>query len=478
MKDIRFNPEFNTGICESIHSKLTLVSAISDLKKLLNEKLYVFRFRRMEQVNFSDVVNQNGCIHLKGVKIEGRSLYDYYLEYKPDRFFSVETRKIITFIDEILETSESIKEVTGSYPRLLLNGIFITEDGGIITYLPASIVDYINKHLTIEAQYLIYYPITIKKTRVGRRKASPVDTLKVTEPVGTFDFARAIARALYMFLSKAGLRGKIESFSNPEALFKIIMAQPVFYLGEHVEELYPELGKAIWELMHDRGIQRGSPDRAVSDLKEIIKRCRGMEKTAGPTEKIPLSKRSSFILFKYRISTFFSTKWKYVAIGVVVVLLIFYLFSDIFIGKEKIDYLKGLSPKQVVELYYNAINNLDLNAVDAVFFRRAGKEVRNELATIVVITRMEQAFGKRMVHPDQLEDNQSLPPDSTVYGIDDLSIQQISNDENPVFFASYYRVISTEGILHRYRVEETIFLKKINDYWYITDSKRSVKEEG
>jgi hypothetical protein len=476
MKDTKAQPGFNTGICESTHSKLTLISAIGDLKKLLNQKVYIFRSKTIEHANFLDAVNQDGCIHLKGINIEGRSLYDYYLEYKPARFYSEETRKIIFFTHEILETSEKIREVTGSYPHLLMNGVFITSDGEIITYLPALIVDYINKHLTLEAQYLIYYPITLKKAQARRGKPPSVETIKVTDKVEPFDFARAIARLLYMFLLKIGLKHEVETLSDPGALSRI-MAQPVFYLGDHVREIRPELSDAIWELMHDRGIERGLTDKAISDLKQIIKECLSMEKTSGPIKKIPLLKRSSFILFKSRVSAFFLKKWKYVIVGVLAVLLLLYLFSDIFRGREKIDYLRGLSPRQVVELYYNAINNLDLDALDAVFYKRAGKEIRNELATIVVITRMEQAFGKRMIHPNQLEGSESLPVDSVVFGIDDLNIQQVSDDENPVFFTTYYRVISSEGNLQRSRVEETIFLKKINDYWYITDTKRNIKEE-
>ncbi len=470
---------YNTGICERIHSKRTLISAISDLKKLLNEKVYIFREEGLKQATFSDSVNHAGCIYLKGLEIQGRSLYDYYMEYTPERYFSQKTRRFMTFIERILKTSEVLREVTGTYPYLMLNSVHITSDGGEVTYLPPSIVDFINKHHTAEVQKLLYYCTTLKKAASVKRRDRITEPSSITTSMQSFDFARAVARLLYLFLSKGGNQAKYGvRRSSPESGAALVnTGLPVFYLREFVDDIPVQLSDAVWNLMHDRGVYRGSEQEALADFREIIGKSKTPEKSGEVRQKIPLSRRSSFILIRSRVLTFIAGTWKYILIAVVVALLLLYLLSDLFIGREKHDYLKGLSPRQVVELYYSAVNNLDLDAVDAVFYRRAGKDIRNELATLVVMMRMEQAFGRRLIQPEQLNNMEYLPEDYTVFGIDGLSIKHIVDGEETVFFATYRRVISSEGTVHEYPVEETIYLKKIDDYWYITKSVRNVKEK-
>jgi hypothetical protein len=145
-------------------------------------------------------------------------------------------------------------------------------------------------------------------------------------------------------------------------------------------------------------------------------------------------------------------------------------------GRHKTELPPGLTPRQVVDLYYKAVDELDLDLIDSLFYKHAGKKIKDELSTLYVMLRMEQAFGQKLVTPDENINSNSVPQRSKVYGIRNLHIESRGTSENPVFFATYTRVLSTEGKLYKSSIEETIYLQYINDRWYITKSERKVTD--
>jgi hypothetical protein len=96
------------------------------------------------------------------------------------------------------------------------------------------------------------------------------------------------------------------------------------------------------------------------------------------------------------------------------------------------------------------------------------------MSSLFVMLKMEQAFGKTFVGPDEIDNENYRPEIHTIFGVRDLHIETVRSGEEPVYKARYERVISSGEELAEYEVEETLYLKYINDHWYITKSERII----
>ncbi len=453
---------YSTGICEKHYSKRTLVSVISNLKDFLPEEIHTITKGGVQTSRFSDIVNLDGCIFLKGPVISGISLLDIYKDYKPECFSSDETKRFLHLIVIFIKGAEKYSLYSGRFPQILLNGIFIDEDTLKVTLLPHSIVDYLGKYQSIEKQRLLYFSAGGKKAQIKTRKRIDGGIEK-----DRYDFTLSLARLIYLFFTKPKLSPDSESASShPHTDYG---EMPIFYLRSCVDDIPKELADAIWALMHGKVIK-------LQELVKIIQKSMNNMQASPITGKIPLFKKRGVISFQHRLSVFLSHRWRYIPIVLILLAVVTYLLSDALRARKRIDYTLGLSADQVVQLYYSSINNLDLDAIDSIFFKRSGKKIKDELSTVYVMMKMEQAFGKQLISPDDvLNTNISLEYYS-VFGIKDLEFEQIGDGNDPVFIAHYKRVISSAESINEYDIEETLHLEKIKDRWYITESIRSIQE--
>jgi len=456
-----------TAICENIHSKRTIAEALSHLKRALSEKGYRVTSSTVISETFSDVVYHNGCVSLKGREIKGSTLYDMYKNFTPGTTFSSFGTIFLTVIKRIIETSVLVNLKTGSYPPLLLNSIVLNDNGIEVTYLPFLIIDFVNRHCTAELQKLLHFCcLYTEKIRslqnISLKNSTTGGSYFVTEA----EFASSLAKLIYLFLSK-----KKKTFENKEQPQPVpdIPEEPFLYPGSFFKDMPEKLSDAVWSLLHGQIIE-------LSTLKEIIDTCFTHEQPISTPQRIPLFRRSASILFLYNIRNFFSKRWKPVLIVLICLGAAFYLISDYFSERNSIDYTRGLNPQQVVELYYKAVDNLHLDIIDSLFYKRKGKEIKNELSTLYVMMKMDQAFGQKLMKPDQIEGINNLPPDYRVFGIKNLYIKNIGTDEYPVFLARYTKVLSSEDKIYETKMEETIYLKKYKDHWYIIQSVRKITD--
>jgi hypothetical protein len=462
MKNLPSFEQFSTGICEKYHSKRTLVSVISNLKDLLSDEIHTITKDGVQTSTFRDTINQDGCLFLKGTEICGISLYDIYKDYTPVSFSSEETKRLLRLIVLFLEIAEKYRLYTGRYPRILLNGIFIEENRKKVTILPPSIIDYLNKYKSTEEQRLIYFSADAKKFPIKTHNRVDAEFEKDQS-----EFTFSLARLLYLFFTKPVLSR--DSEKKDSQIHVDYGELPIFYLRSYIDDIPKELADAIWALMHGRIIK-------LLELVKIIQISIDDIQAGQPTGRIPFLKRRGIISFQHRLSVFLSNRWRYIPIVLILLAVVAYLLSDALRVSKRIEYTLGLSANQVVELYYSSINNLDLDAIDALFFKRSGKKIKDELSTVYVMTKMEQAFGKQLIAPDAVPNTNISLDHYLVYGIKDLVFEQISNGNDPVFIAHYMRVISSVERINEYKIEETLYLKKIKDRWYITESVRSIQE--
>jgi hypothetical protein len=157
-----------------------------------------------------------------------------------------------------------------------------------------------------------------------------------------------------------------------------------------------------------------------------------------------------------------------------------YLLYDYLTNKNRVDYTAGLNAEQIVELYLYGVDTLEIDIVDSVFYKRAGKEVKNELSTLYVMVKFEQAFGNVLIGPEEIdEEDLSGTTDKElqgkkVYGLEDIEIQKIVNGDEPTFSAKYKKILSAGDEINVYSIVETLKLKQFKDRWYIIRSDREI----
>jgi hypothetical protein len=458
-----YPPLFSTGICDTSHSKRTLVSLMKGLRTYIPSPVLAIQGEKVHTARFTDIQTERGCVYLSGVTVPGQSLYQMYVDFKAESFRSVETLSFLGMAMSLLDASLTFSQSSGSFPLLLMNSIFIADDGRLITFLPYELMDYLNTFLDDEKRQVLYYPIMVNRNstlRENRKNSDERWGLATNED----EFTQNLARLMYLFFTKYSRSleaGKEQSVYNDR----------VYYLGTEMRGVPREVADTLWNQMHGKPVN-------VEDMRAVLAAGVKQQTPRAPVEKIPIVRRRRVISMKAGITDFFSRRWKLLLIILILLGVALYLLSDALLSRTRQDFTAGLTPMQVVELYYESVNNLDLNYLDAIYYKRSGKKVKDELSTVYVMLKMETAFGKIIVHPDEIAGSIFDHQLHSVFGIRDLELTRMRNGEDPVYRATYTRVVSSGETLHETVMEETIQLQFIDDHWYITKSERSILSEA
>jgi len=454
----------HTGICEDTYTKRTLVSLITGLKQHLPAHFLTVQANRTVPHSLTDVVTENRCIYLKGHRVRGRPLYQICRDLSIDRFNCDDTRALLRYAMVLMDASERYNEHTGGYPPLLLNSIHISDNASEVTFLPYSLVDFLNTFHSDTLRKDLYLPLRGGTRKYHRRQVKKIEADRAARDAaltGEYEFTRSLVRLLYFCLTNHGKK-------NGEENARDKYGDTDLYLRTVMEDAPVAFADILWDVMHGQVA-------TLNRLREIISSIlRKSTQTVQPL-KIPFMKRKGVIHFKRALSAFFIRGWKYIAIVLIICGVGGYLLSDVLKSRIREDYTAGLSPRQVVELYYQAINDLNLDVIDAVFYKRSGKKIKDELSTVFVMLKMEEAFGKIRIHPEDTDVEEFKPGLHTVFGIKDLDVQMVQDEPDPVFQTRYLRVISSGEELYAYSVDETIHLKYIAGRWYITESERIIE---
>lgn len=457
-------PLFGTGICNSTHSKRTIVSLINGLKSHIPASIHVVSGDQVSLDSFTGIVTEKGCIYLGGAAVSGVSLYDVYRDYRAASFKNSETEKFLRTVIALIDASIKYRDVSGGFPILLLNSVYVTEDHSKITYLPFSLIDYLNTFYDDVTRQILYYPAMIDQASGEKSEKHSTGRGKMEKLVDEHLCSQILARLMYLFFTR---NRRLDGTGMEQSAYD----SRVYYLKTEIEDIPKALADTLWDIMHGKQIQ-------LALLRETIASSATKKTELERAEKIPFSRRRNVVSFREGMAGFFTRRWKVLLVILILFGVALYLLSDVMRSTRREDYTAGLAPRQVVELYFTAINTLDLNVLDAIYYKREGKQVKNELSTVFVMLKMESAFGKALVHPDELTEGEFDPQLHTVFGIRDLELGLIQDDAVPVFRARYVRVISSGEGLHETVIEETIQLQYIDDHWYITESERSILSEG
>jgi len=437
MKKIELTQMFHTGICESTVSKRTIISLISGLKRIIHDPIHCVTHGHISSTCFTEVINQEGCIFLSGFTPIGKSLFDLYLDYFPENYRSALTERCISAIVAVIKAAELLYRKIGFYPPFQLNSVYINREENSVIFLPHRIIDFLNLYKQDEEKKVL---------------SVCSEGISGTEPLKEKDFALCIARTLYLFFSK----------NQP------VDGAGIFDITSFIPDAPRSISDNLWDILHRRNAE-------LQDLLAVLES--PIDTTIShPSSKIPFNRRKPFLVFKYSFSRFLAKRKIQILILLLVAGVLFYLVSDYFRHRVEIDYTLGLQPMQVVELYFQAVDELDIDVLEAVLYGRAGREIRNEVSRIYVMTKLEQSFARRIDEGQESDPGSGLIHESPLdaYRIENLDILQMTNGELPVFKARYKKILITPESTSVYSYREMIYLKQYKDHWYIIKIEREL----
>jgi len=101
----------------------------------------------------------------------------------------------------------------------------------------------------------------------------------------------------------------------------------------------------------------------------------------------------------------------------------------------------GLSPRQVVESFYQSVNSLDHERMEDCVSGRAGRQLIDQVINVFVISRVQQGYeGRALVRSAAEWDRAGRPrvaPPEGVFGITDLDVTPLSGGSEPAFQVRY-----------------------------------------
>jgi hypothetical protein len=456
------NHLFNTGICEATHSKRVIVNAFAGAKDFLGLAVLTVRGETLFRQVFDGAVTVDGCLCLTGADVGGVSLVEAYagaqigeepvrtrvlFEGKgPSDQVSVD---FMTLFRSFVEAAIVVRNETGSLPRLFINGIFFDVEDGSFTYLPPALADYLSSYLSEGKRRSVFFVAGGRAAeRPSRRAASALADERFP---GECAFARSCARFAYRFFAGEG-----ESDESP-----------VYFLGDRAPGFPRPLADLVWDAMRDERVDLESFRKAL----ELSKQRLGTVTAGKPSGRVPLGKRGRFISLKHSVGRLFSSKWRLALLIFVLGGVMAYVFFDFTPGKGTQDRVSDLSPRSMVELYYSAMNRLDLDLVQSLLRRRAGRKAMNELSTLYVMAKLGQVYGGKY----QAAGGTGL---SDILSIQDLDIVQVADDVAPVFRARYKKTINTGDKKSEYLMGDTLLLQKLRDRWYIVNVESTILKES
>ena len=181
----------------------------------------------------------------------------------------------------------------------------------------------------------------------------------------------------------------------------------------------------------------------------------------------------------FRRRVFLQRNLRTIVVASVVVLAVGGILGSIIANQFKPRTTRGLSPRQVVEVFYTSMGVLDHTTMEDAVVGDAGKGVINEAVNLFVISRVTQGYEGRSNIMSAAEwvaaGKPELPAGVGVYGASNLEIMAEQGAPQPVFRVSYlmWRPGGDDGQQARGALQrgvptsERVFLRQDRGDWVI-----------
>jgi len=440
---------------------------VNNIKRLavtsnLTSKIY-------KQISVQDLLSEPGIIIKDTFSKKWECTESFEYEGKlifPGPFYDGTTlADTVMDIDTILKFAKALqKAMKGNFPLkgYYPPGIFSTSEGDIL-FFPPQLINYVVNQLSDEANLKYWQPYNHPDAHGEQEYSFILAVLTYKLLTGSMPYTGSTiteirekmrnSRPVKIELLAPGIKDGIAELINGSLNLKDIK------LFDWIEQL------GLWK-----------KEGAQNTLNE--KNLLVLQKTA---EKKRKKRDNDFIR-----SQFFSHNWK--TIGIIAIVFTIILSFSIGPIKKSLEppVTQGMSSSQVVELYYKAYNDMDVETMEDCVKKGIGSHDINEITQMYVISKVRTGYeGKTGLISAQDWSNgliTELSEGEQIAGIANFHIKYLGNS---IFRTNYVRWF-TESLSENNSTEilkpkkviytDTLTLDKIKDVWTIIKLERNTKE--
>jgi hypothetical protein len=394
-----------------------ILTKLGELRKLPG---HIIRDAEIEEWRIEGAFKHEGRLYLHGPHLRG-----LFLEMAIQKSFPA----ALPYLTRLAHALVVLKRQGSSLEFVQTDSIYFLEEGGILFLPPSLMKELRNMHPEVY------------KLRVFESIHHP----DIEEPEKGLSFS--LAALLYRVI-----RGHypFQADTEEEIHNRIRYARPL-PLSLIEPGFREDLSRQILA-----GLGRGdTPAPSLEEWEEILAGCKqeGLYRDITEMEREQIRgrarKEEEKIGRAYRRKVFWQKHWKTVGIVAVAVVvggvLAGSLLKNILAPRET----RGFSPGQVVETFYQGMNDLNHTLMEDCVVERAGKQTIREVINIYVLSRVSLGYeGSSHIIGAAEWDAQGRPelsPPQTVYGVTDLVVLQERGEPEPVFQVSYTKWVPEPG---------------------------------
>ena len=435
--------------------------AITRLLAIKNQPGWVVSNGEVREWKFQGFTERDNAVFLYGENFTGITLYEILETLPKDGFYRFK---------QLVNSLFTLKS-NGITPFEIYSDAIIFNEEGSVLFLPPVLMKNING------------------TRPLPFKIESYEILNNPDLKGEKRLCHSLAIMLYRILTEQfPFQGKSEEEIHDQ-MRNMDILQPNL--------IVPELSEEVSQWIY-RNLTNKSEDSAGIDLnawyenmkkwkRENLYREITMEERRQLLESAEEKRKKAEKTYRRRV--FWERNWKTVLIVSLIVIISGAVLGSILKNVFSPRKTRGFSPIQVVEAFYDSLNKLDTITLEDCVIGDAGKQEKNEVTNLYVISRVSMGYeGKSHIIPAPAWEKAGRPelkPPNAVYGVLNLKIQRISSEPKPVFLATYEKwlPLSKEEIKGEegreagknqpdrgytgYRVKDRLFLKKDRGDWVI-----------
>ncbi len=454
IREIQVNGTAYLGI------RIAATSGKRSVKRFVEDGLdpgYIVHGQTLEVWKPLGLTEVDGQVYLYGPFFEGRTV-ESVLAYEP--------RVAVSYLERLARAYALFIEQGKALPRLQTNGIFFLDDGGT----------------------LILPPIVLERLRNVQVEA---------DRIRTFD--------VYNHPDLSGERAIV--FSLSVLCYRVAVGAMPF-VGDDEIELHHEMRDLKPTQAHYRNpdvrpdvselLQRGMDAKALDapTLVELVERFDDWSKS-GLFASVSEERRQLLLQQGERIEKrartayarrrYLSRNGRTLAAALVGAIIVGSVAFSIIRNVTAPRVTLGMSPLEVVSLFYSSINTLDHAAIEDAVAKGVARGEINEATNLYVISRVrlgnEGTLG--FVTPDEWIEAGRPALDETmhVYGIDQLEIRALSETRYVVEYRKWEQAL-TETLAFRIaeanstvrRRQDVLSLEFDGTYWLIVDIERVIDD--
>lgn len=394
-----------------------VLTKLAGLRKLPG---HIIRDGEIEEWQIDGVFKHEGRLYLHGPHLDG-----LFLEEAIQKSFPA----ALPFLIRLVRALVALKHRGLGLEFIQTDSIYFLEEGGIL-FLPRALMKELrNMHPEVY------------RLRVFESISHP----DIEEPENGLSFS--LAALLYRVILghypfQADTDEEIHNRIRHARLLPLSLIEPGFR-EDLSRQILAGLGQGV------------TPAPSLEEWEEILAACKqeGLHRDTTEMEREQIRQRArkeeEKIGKAYRRKVFWQKHWKTVGIVAVAVVVVGgltgSLLKNILAPRETI----GFSPEQVVETFYQSMNDLNHSLMEDCVVEGAGKQTIRAVINIYVLSRVSLGYEGRthVIGADEwdAQGRPELSPPQSVFGVTDLVVLQERGEPEPVFQVSYTKWVPEPG---------------------------------